>query len=404
MTLISRMVGFVRDMLVAQYFGAGAQYDAFLVAFKLPNFFRSLLAEGAFSQSFVPLLAEYRDRKTPEETRHYINTCAGTLALVVFIICVLGVLGAPYFIRAFAPGFDPSDERFHLAVNMLRITFPYLFFISMTAFVSGILNTYGKFAAPAFAPTLLNIAMIGCMLFLSTHLAIPIMSLAWGVILGGILQMFFQLPFLSQIQIKPRPRIGFRDEGVRRLITLMVPLVYGASIMQINLLVNTIFASMLPKGSISWLYYAERMMQFPLGVFGVALSTVALTHLSRGHAQKHESHYNDILDWSMKFAWLVALPAAVGLGVLSRPILVALFQYGKFTAMDVTQSQKALIFFSFGLMAFILMKVLSAASYAKKDMKGACANCDAQFVFEYWFKHCAHAIFWPMRAWRCRPR
>lgn len=395
MTLISRMVGFVRDMLVAQYFGAGAQYDAFLVAFKLPNFFRSLLAEGAFSQSFVPLLAEYRDRKTPEETRHYINTCAGTLALVVFIICVLGVLGAPYFIRAFAPGFDPSDERFHLAVNMLRITFPYLFFISMTAFVSGILNTYGKFAAPAFAPTLLNIAMIGCMLFLSTHLAIPIMSLAWGVILGGILQMFFQLPFLSQIQIKPRPRIGFRDEGVRRLITLMVPLVYGASIMQINLLVNTIFASMLPKGSISWLYYAERMMQFPLGVFGVALSTVALTHLSRGHAQKHESHYNDILDWSMKFAWLVALPAAVGLGVLSRPILVALFQYGKFTAMDVTQSQKALIFFSFGLMAFILMKVLSAASYAKKDMKLPCANCDAQFVFEYWFKHCAHAIFGP---------
>lgn len=370
MTLISRIVGFVRDMLVAQFFGAGAQYDAFLVAFKLPNFFRSLLAEGAFSQSFVPLLAEYRDKKSPEETKHYINACAGSLAFVVAVVTILGVLGAPYLIRTFAPGFDVSGERFDLATSMLRITFPYLFLISMTAFVSGVLNTYGKFAAPAFAPTLLNIAMISTMIWLTGHLQTPIMSLAWGVLLGGFLQLFFQLPFLRKIDIRPRPRLGFKHEGVQRLLRLMVPLIYGASILQINLLVNTIFASMLPDGSISWLYYAERMMQFPLGVFGVALSTVALSHLSKGHAQKNHSHYNDILDWSMKFAWLIALPAAVGLGVLARPILVALFQYGKFSANDVTQSESALICFSLGLLAFILVKVLSVACYAKQDMKG----------------------------------
>jgi len=370
MTLISRIVGFVRDMLVAQYFGAGAQYDAFLVAFKLPNFFRSLLAEGAFSQSFVPLLAEYRDKKTAEETKHYINACAGSLAFVVTIITILGVWGAPFLVRAFAPGFEVSGERFDLATEMLRITFPYLLLITMTAFVAGILNTYGKFTAPAFAPTLLNIAMIATMVWLTRHLQTPIMSLAWGVILGGVLQFVFQLPFLYQIKIKPRPKLGFKHEGVQRLLRLMVPLIYGASILQVNLLINTMFASMLPDGSISWLYYAERMMQFPLGVFGVALSTVALTHLSKGHAQKNHSHYNDILDWSMKFAWLIALPAAVGLGVLARPILVALFQYGKFTANDVTQSEKALIFFAIGLLAFIIVKVLSVACYAKQDMKG----------------------------------
>ncbi len=370
MTLISRIVGFVRDMLVAQYFGAGAQYDAFLVAFKLPNFFRSLLAEGAFSQSFVPLLSEYRDKKSPEETKHYINACAGSLAFVVSIVTILGILGAPYLVRAFAPGFEASGERFVLATDMLRITFPYLLLISMTAFVAGVLNTYGKFAAPAFGPTLLNVAMIGTILFLTPFLQTPIMTLAWGVLLGGVLQFVFQIPFLSHIQIKPRPRLGFKNEGVQRLLRLMVPLIYGASILQINLLINTMFASMLPDGSISWLYYAERMMQFPLGVFGVALSTVALSHLSKGHAQKNHTHYNDILDWSMKFAWLIALPAAVGLGVLAKPILVALFQYGEFTANDVMQSEKALIFFSIGLLAFILVKVLSVACYAKQDMKG----------------------------------
>lgn len=370
MTLISRIVGFVRDMLVAQFFGAGAQYDAFLVAFKLPNFFRSLLAEGAFSQSFVPLLAEYRNQRTPDETRHYINAAAGSLALVVAIVTVLGVWGAPVLIRAFAPGFDTAGPRFELATDMLRITFPYLFFISMTAFVSGVLNTYGKFAAPAFAPTLLNIAMIATMLWLSGLLETPILSLAWGVLLGGVLQLVFQLPFLYQIEIKPRPRVSFKNEGVQRLLRLMLPLIYGASILQINLLVNTIFASMLPDGSISWLYYAERMMQFPLGVFGVALSTVALSHLSKSHAQKNPAYYTGILDWSMKFAWLIALPAAVGLGVLARPILVALFQYGKFTAADVSQSEKALVFFAVGLLFFILVKVLSVACYAKQDMKG----------------------------------
>jgi putative peptidoglycan lipid II flippase len=370
MTFISRILGFVRDMLVAQYFGAGAAYDAFLVAFKLPNFFRSLLAEGAFAQSFVPLLAEYRDQKTHEETQHYMNAVAGSLTLVLLLVTALGILGSPVLVRIFAPGFDVGSSRFDLAVEMMRITFPYLFFISLTAFAGGILNTYGKFAVPAVTPTLLNLATIASIFLLASRLPDPIEALAWGVFVGGVLQLLFNLPYVMKLGFKIRMRVDFKDPGVRRLLKLMVPLVYGASILQVNLVISTIFASFLVVGSMSWLYYAERMMQFPLGIFGVALATVVLPFLSKDNARKDNKVYGQILDWSLKTALIIALPASIALWILSVPILTTLFQYREFTEFDVIQSAKALNMYSIGLLAFILVKIFAAACYARQDMKG----------------------------------
>jgi putative peptidoglycan lipid II flippase len=370
MTLISRILGFVRDMLVAQVFGASAGYDAFLVAFKLPNFFRGLLAEGAFAQAFVPLLAEYRDQKSHAETQHYLNAVAGSLALILFIFTVFAILFAPVFVKIFAPGFEAGGERFELATEMLRITFPYLFFIALVAFAGGILNTYGRFAVPAVTPTLLNIALILSVVLLASRMADPIKALAWGVLLGGVLQFLFQIPFLLRMGMLPKPSLGFKDPGVRKLLRLIVPLVYGASIVQINLVITTMFASFLVVGSVSWLYYAERLMQFPLGVFGVALATVVLPYLAKEHSRKDNKTYGQIFDWAIKTGLLIAIPAAVALYMLATPMLTTLFQYREFSEFDVLQSARALKMFSFGLLSFIMIKVLAAACYARQDMRG----------------------------------
>lgn len=370
MTMISRILGFVRDMLVAQVFGASAGYDAFLVAFKLPNFFRGLLAEGAFAQAFVPLLAEYRDQKQQQETQQYLNAVAGTLAMILFVFTVIAIIFAPLFVKLFAPGFEIGGELFELATQMLRITFPYLFFIALVAFAGGILNTYGKFAVPAVTPALLNISLIACLVLLSSKLEDPIKALAWGVLLGGVLQFLFQIPFLRRMGMLPHPKLGFKDPGVRKLLRLIVPLIYGASIVQINLVITTMFASFLVVGSVSWLYYAERLMQFPLGVFGVALATVVLPFLAKEHARKDDKTYGKIFDWAVKTALLIAIPAAVALYLLATPMLTTLFQYREFSAFDVEQSARALRMFSFGLLAFIMIKVLAASCYARYDMKG----------------------------------
>ncbi len=370
MTLVSRILGFVRDMLVAQVFGASAAYDAFLVAFKLPNFFRGLLAEGAFAQAFVPLLAEYRDQKDHMQTQDYLNAVAGTLAVILFVFTFIAIIFSPVFVKVFAPGFEIGGERFDLATQMLRITFPYLFFVALVAFAGGILNTYGRFAIPAVTPALLNIALIACLLLLASKLADPIKALAWGVLLGGVLQFLFQIPFLLRMGMLPRPKLGFKDPGVRKLLRLIVPLIYGASIVQINLVITTMFASFLVVGSVSWLYYAERLMQFPLGVFGVALATVVLPYLAKEHARKDDKVYGQIFDWAIKTGLLVAIPAAVALYILATPMLTTLFQYREFTSFDVAQSARALKMFSFGLLAFIMIKVLAAACYARFDMKG----------------------------------
>lgn len=369
MTLLSRIMGFVRDMLVAAFFGAGPAYDAFLIAFKIPNFMRSLLAEGAFSQAFVPLLSEYHTKHGPHEIKNFIDKVAGSLAIVVFIVMCLLMLGAPMVIRLFAPGFDVDGERFTLATHMLYITAPYLFFISLTAFCAGILNTFNKFAIPALTPILLNLAMIGATLWLRGYLEEPIYALAYGVLLGGILQLALQLPFLWHLKLLPRAKIAFKDPAVKRLLTLIVPLIFAASVVQVNLLVVTVFASFLTPGSVSWLYFAERLMQFPLGVFGIALATVVLPHLSKQHAKSDKSNFHGVLDWALKAVCLIGIPASIALIVISGPLMTTLFQYGKFTPFDMLQSQQALIAFGFGLAIFIFIKILAAACYARQDVK-----------------------------------
>jgi len=368
-TFISRLFGFWRDMVVATVFGAGAYYDAFLVAFKIPNFMRRLFAEGAFAQAFVPLLAEHQSERSPEETKLFIDKVAGSLAFVLFWVTLAGVIGAPLLIYLFAPGFETGSTRWDLAVGMLRITFPYLLFISLTALAGSILNTYGKFAIPGLTPVWLNIVMIIGALYAAPFFAEPIMALAWSVLIAGIVQLLFQLPFLWRMRLVPRFRWGFGDPGVKRLLTLMVPVIFGASVAQINLLLGTVFASFLPTGSLSWLYFAERLMEFPLGIFGVALATAILPQLSREHSAKTTQEYSSTLDWGLRSICVIGLPATVGLGLLAGPLIATLFHYGAFTATDVHKVIPALEALALGVWAFMLVKILAGAFYAKQNVR-----------------------------------
>lgn len=369
MTFLSRMLGFVRDTLAAQIYGADAMVDAFYVAFKIPNFMRGLFAEGSFSQAFVPVLADYRQRANHYDTQQFIQHLSGCLCSILSIITVLGVLAAPLLVMLFAPGYHPGTERFAAASHMLRITFPYLMLISLTAFCGAILNTYQRFGAPSFNPVLLNLCMIAAALFFSHYFAIPVEAQAWSVLLAGIAQLIFLLPFLKQIHLSVRPRWNWRDPGVRRVLRLMLPALFGASIGQISLLLNTIFASFLAVGSVTWLYYSDRLAYFPLGVFGVALATVVLPHLSTQHAKRSQQEFSAALDWGIRCNLLIGLPAAVTLMVLAGPLITSLFQYGKFTAFDVIMTRQSVIAYSFGLVSFMLVKVLSAGFYAQQDIK-----------------------------------
>lgn len=369
MTMISRIFGFIRDMVTAAIFGAGASFDAFSVAFKIPNFMRRLFAEGSFSQAFVPVLSEYQKKKTHDEIERFINAMSGTLAATLFVVTLLGIMFAPYIVRIFAVGFDTQGDRFDLAVTMLRITFPYLMLVSLTAFSGAILNTYSRFWVAAFTPVLLNICMISAALWLAPHFATPIIALAWGVFVAGILQLAFQWPFLRHLRLMPRPRINFRDPGVRRVLTLMVPALFGVSVGQINLLVDTIFASLLAVGSISWLYYSDRLMEFPLGVFGVAISTVILPHLSRHHASESHQSFSLTLDWAIRSVLLVGIPAAVVLAMVSGQMLSTLFQHGEFNGHAVLMARQSLIAFSVGITPFMLVKILASGFYARQDLR-----------------------------------
>ncbi len=367
--MVSRIFGFVRDMVTANFFGAGAAFDAFSVAFKIPNFMRRLFAEGSFSQAFVPVLSEYQKKQSAAEVQRFINAMAGTLGASLLVVTVLGVLMAPLIIRIFAPGFATSGERFDLAVTMLRITFPYLTLISLTAFSGAILNTYSRFWVAALTPILLNICMISAAIWLSPRFATPIIALAWGVFIAGIVQLLFQWPFLKHLRLLPRPTFHFGDMGVLRVLKLMVPALFGVSVGQINLLIDTLFASLLMVGSVSWLYYSDRLMEFPLGVFGVAISTVILPHLSRHHASQSEEAYSSTIDWALRAVLLVGLPAAVVLAVISGPLLSTLFQYGKFNGYSVLMARKSLTAFAIGIAPFMLVKILAAGFYAKQDMR-----------------------------------
>ncbi len=369
MTLMSRLMGFARDMVIANLFGAEAGMDAFLVAFKIPNFMRRLFAEGAFSQAFVPVLAEYQKTRTMDEVRLFLARIAGSLGAILSLVTLVGVVAAPAIIFIFAPGFGQDAYRSVLATEMLRLTFPYLMLISLTAMAGAVLNTYSYFAVPAFTPVLLNISMILTAVFLSPHFEQPIVALAWGVLIAGIVQLLFQIPFLYHRKLLVKPTLMMKDAGVRRVLKLMVPALFGVSIAQINLLIDTVFASFLQVGSVTWLFYTDRLTDFPLGVFGVAIATVILPHLSRRHAEQSREHFSRAMDWGLRLLLLIGLPSGLGLAFFAMPLIASCFAYGHFTVIDVLQTQKSLITLGLGVPAFMMVKVLASGFYAGQNIK-----------------------------------
>ncbi|HET7569258.1 MAG TPA: murein biosynthesis integral membrane protein MurJ [Gammaproteobacteria bacterium] len=369
MTLLSRVLGFARDIIFAHSFGAGLVMDAFFVAFKIPNFMRRMFAEGAFSQAFVPVLGEVRAEGGDAAVREFVARITGTLSLIVGVITVIGIVAAPILIYVFAAGFAADPDKYALSVAMLRLTFPYLLFISLTALAGGVLNTYGRFGVPAFTPVILNILLIGAAIGLAPMLPNPGMALAWGVLIAGIVQLAFQFPFLWRLRLLPRPRLPRGHPAVRRTLRLMLPALFGSSASQFNLLIDNLIASFLATGSVSWLYYSDRLMEFPLGVFAIALATVILPGLSAHHAKRAGEAFSATIDWALRLVLVVVLPAAVGLFMLAGPLIATLFRYGEFSAYDVRMAHWSLMAYAFGLMGFTLVKVLAPGFYARQDVR-----------------------------------
>lgn len=370
MTFISRILGFVRDIVFAQLFGAGMATDAFFVAFKIPNLLRRLFAEGGFSLAFVPVFSEYKTQRSPQQLQSLLDTVAGTLGLILFVVTAIGVVAAPLLVWAFAPGFSADQDKFELTVAMLRITFPYLLFISLTAFAGGILNSYGRFAVPAITPVVLNVCLIGAALGVAPRLEQPVMALAWGVFVAGFAQLLLQLPALLVVLRRlPQPRWGWRAEGVQRVFKLMIPTLFGSSVAQINILFDTLLASLLVNGSVSWLYYSDRLVEFPLGLFGVTLGIVILPSLSQKHAAASPEEFSKTLDWALRWVLLIGLPATTALILLSVPLLATLFLYGEFTDRDVVMASQSLMAYALGLLSFMLIKALNPGFYARHDTR-----------------------------------
>jgi putative peptidoglycan lipid II flippase len=369
-TITSRILGFVRDVVFARYFGASGATDAFFLAFKIPNFMRRLFAEGSFSLAFVPVLSEVRASGDRRALKDLVDHVAGTLAAILLVLTAIGVFAAPAVLAIFAPGWLMDDRpEFWLASDMLRITFPYILLISLTALAGGILNTFDRFLVPALTPVLLNVSLIACAVLLSVRMEVPVKSLAWGVLFAGIAQLLVQIPALLRLGVVPRPRWGWRHPGVRKILKLMIPTLIGSSVAQVNLLLDLVIATFLVSGSVSWLYYSDRLMEFPLGVFGVALSTVILPNLSRKFASRDPAAFSATLDWALRLALVITLPAALGLAVLATPILITLFQYEAFRMSDVEMSALSLSAYAAGLPAFIAVKVLAPGFYARQDTK-----------------------------------
>lgn len=369
MTMFSRILGFIRDAIIARFFGAGAATDAFFVAFRLPNLLRRIFAEGAFSQAFVPILAEYKNQQRDEATRTFIACVSGLLTLILAIVTLAGILAAPWIIYITAPGFTDTPDKFDLTVHLLRITFPYILLISLVSLAGAILNTWNRFSVPAFAPTLLNISMVISVLLLAPYCEPPIIALGCGVFAGGILQLLYQLPYLQKIGMLVLPRISFRNSGVWRVLQLMGPAIIGVSVSQISLIINTIFASFLQSGSVSWMYYADRLMELPTGVLGVALGTILLPSLAKSFSTGDHKEYQRLMDWGLRLCFLLALPCAIALVILAEPLTMSLFQYGNFTAYDAVMTQRALIAYCVGLMGLIVVKVLAPGFYSRQDLK-----------------------------------
>lgn len=376
MTLVSRILGLVRDVVVAKLMGDGAAADVFFFANKIPNFLRRLFAEGAFAQAFIPVLTEVHENDDKKQLREFVAKVSGTLGAIVFVVSIIGVIASPVLAALFGTGWfvawlegDEAGDKFVLASTMLKITFPYLAFISLTGLAGAILNTLNKFAVAAFTPVLLNVCIIACAIYLAPTLEQPAYALAWGVFIGGIVQFLFQLPFLFRAGLLVKPKWGWHDENVVKVRTLMIPALFGVSVGQINLLFDTFIASFLVTGSISWLYYSDRLLEFPLGLFGIAIATVILPTLSRNHVSNNPKAFAANIDWAFRMVCLLGIPAAVGLGVMARPILTVIFQRGAFTAETAIMASYSLTAYSFGLLSFMLVKILAPGFYSRQDTK-----------------------------------
>ncbi len=407
MTMLSRILGLVRDMVLLNVFGAGGVMDAFLVAFKIPNFLRRLFAEGAFSQAFVPVLSEYKTTKTHEEVQILISRVSGSLMLILGVITTFSVVAAPLVIYVFAPGFHGQEAKFNLAVDLLRLTFPYLFLISMTALAGSVLNSYGSFATASFAPVLLNMTMIAAAWWLAPMMqevfhSQPVMALGWGVMAAGFLQLAIQIPELWKKKLLIPPKIDFKHEGVGRILKLMLPALFGVSVVQINLLLDTILASFMIEGSVSWLYTAERLTELPLGLIGIAIATVILPSLSAIHANQDHDKFKAMLDWATQVIVLVGVPASLAMIILAEPMIQALFQHGRFDYDDVSMTVWALRGLSGGILAFMLIKIFAPGFYARQDTKtpvkiGLIAVA-ANMVFNLILVGIFHLLQWPLHA------
>ncbi|MEJ1095866.1 MULTISPECIES: murein biosynthesis integral membrane protein MurJ [unclassified Pseudoxanthomonas] len=369
MTFISRVSGLVRDQIYAIVFGANPAMDVFIAAFRIPNFMRRLSAEGSFSMAFVPVLAEYKEKHGPEAVRELIDRVTGTLTAALVVMTALVIAFAPWLTQVIAPGFDAGGEKHQLLIEMLRLTFPYALFISLASLVGSILNSYQRFAIPALSPVLLNLAMIAAALGLAPLMDGSVMALAWGVFFAGILQLLFQLPALAKLGLLPRPKWGAAHAGVRKIMKLMVPTLFGSSVVQFNLLFNTMAASFLIGGSMTWLYYSDRLLEFPLGMFGVAIGTVILPHLSSRHAVTDPEGFSKGLDWGFRLCLLIGIPACLGLILSAEPLFATLFQYGNLTAEDTRMISWSLMAQSTAVPAFLLVKVLAPAFYSRQDTR-----------------------------------
>lgn len=373
MTMLSRVTGLIREFLIARAFGASAVTDAFFIAFRIPNLLRRLFAEGAFSQAFVPILAEYKNQQGEAATKNLVDQVATVLTWTLLLTCVVGVLAAPVIVLFIATGLKSAPETFDLAVMMTRLMFPYIGFMSLVALSGAILNTWREFKIPAFTPVLLNVSFIGATLFLAPYLDEPVYALALAVLVGGVLQLGIQLPALYKIGMVPRLRFNFRpaiqDAGVRRVMKQMVPATFAVSVAQLSLIINTNIASHLQDGSVSWLSYADRLMELPTGLLGVALATILLPSLSKAHATGNAQEYSALLDWGLRLTFLLALPAAIGLATLSEALTTTLFHYGKFDVQSVEMTGRALIAYGVGLIGLVLVKILAPGFYAKQDIR-----------------------------------
>jgi putative peptidoglycan lipid II flippase len=372
-TLLSRVTGLVRETLIARAFGASQFTDAFYVAFRIPNLLRRLSAEGAFAQAFVPILAEFKNTEGHDPTKALVDAMSTVLAWGLAVLSVAGVAGASWVVFAVASGLKHDGQAYVLAVSMTRIMFPYIIFISLTTLASGVLNTYKQFSLPAFAPVLLNVAFIGAAVFVAPHLKVPVFALAYAVIVGGILQFLVQLPGLKKIDMIPRIGLNFfralRHPGVKRVLLKMVPATFAVSVGQLSLIINTNIASQIGQGAVSWINYADRLMEFPTALLGAALGTILLPSLSKAHVDADPVEYSALLDWGLRITFLLAAPSAVALFFFAEPLTATLFHYGKFDSHSVVMVGRALSAYGIGLIGLILIKILAPGFYAKQDIK-----------------------------------